>query len=257
MLRGMVKRSREPLAMRPGRPIVAAMFIVVLSFAGALVYLQLHLQPLTQGALTVVDHAAPSIEHLSEAQTELTRLGMFVSEYVTQDAEIRTVSRGEIVAARGQLRAKLEAFRRLSDFPAESELLVQIDGDLTRLDRATARALDQTDAQHDSDARQALHGGFKPELLQTSTDLASLKALNARYASTAADAVLRTRREAILVAVGFGGLGFWWRCWRPSSSCGCWVFGRASSTSTPRCWGRAPPSWRPSPGVWPTTCVTR
>ena len=78
MLRGMVKRSREPLAMRPGRPIVAAMFMVVLSFAGALVYLQLHLRPLTQGALTVVDHAAPSIEHLSEAQTELTRLGMFV-----------------------------------------------------------------------------------------------------------------------------------------------------------------------------------
>ena len=39
--------------MRPGRPIVAAMFVVVLSFAGALVYLQLHLRPLTQGALTV------------------------------------------------------------------------------------------------------------------------------------------------------------------------------------------------------------
>ncbi len=207
MLRGMVRRSREPLAMRPGRPIVAAMFMVVLSFAGALVYLQLHLQPLTRGALTVVDHAAPSIEHLSEAQTELTRLGMFVGAYVTQDPEVRTVSRGDIVAARAQLMAKVEAFRRLSDFPAENELLTQIDGDLGRLDRSTARALDQADAQHQSAARQALHGGFQPELLQTSADFASLKALNARYASTAADAVLRARREAILVAVGFGGLG--------------------------------------------------
>ncbi|MES1206996.1 MAG: HAMP domain-containing sensor histidine kinase [Pseudomonadota bacterium] len=193
--------------MRPGRPIVAAMFVVVLSFAGALVYLQLHLRPLTQGALTVVDHAAPSIEHLSEAQTELTRLGLGVSEYVTQDRDSRTVSRGDVVAARRQLSAKLEAFRRLSDFPAEDELLAQIDGDLGRLDRATARALDEADARHASVARQALHGGFQPELLQTSTDFASLKALNARYASTAADAVLRTRREAILVAVGFGGLG--------------------------------------------------
>jgi signal transduction histidine kinase len=193
--------------MRPGRPIVAAMLVVVLSFAGALVYLQLHLRPLTQGALTVVDHAAPSIEYLSEAQTELTRLGMFVSAYVTQDPEVRTVSRGDVLAVRGNLSAKLGAFRGLSDFPAENELLSQIDGDLGRLDGATARALDQTDAQHDSSARQALHGGFQPVLLQTSTDFASLKALNARYASTAADAVLRTRRQAILVAVGFGGLG--------------------------------------------------
>ncbi len=193
--------------MRPGGPIVAAMFMVVLSFAGALVYLQVHLRPLTQGALTVVEHAAPSIEHLSEAQTELTRLGMFVSEYVTEDQEVRSVSRGEIAAARRELSAKLEAFRRLSDFPAENQLLVQIDGDLGRLDRATVRALEQTDARHEADAMQALHGGFQPELLRASADFASLKALNARYASTAADAVLRTRREAMLVAVGFGGLG--------------------------------------------------
>jgi signal transduction histidine kinase len=207
MLTAMVRRNREPLAMRPGRPIVAAMFVVVASFAGALIYLQLHLEPLTQGALTVVDHAAPSIEHLSQAQTEVTRLGMFVSEYVTQDLGSRTISRGQIVAGRRQLSAKLEAFRRLSDFPAENELLASIDGDLARLDHATDRALDQTDAADATAARQTLHGGFQAELLQTSADLTSLKALNARYASTAAHAVLRIRREAILVAVGFGGLG--------------------------------------------------
>ena len=193
--------------MRPGRPVVAGMFVVVLSFAGALVYLQLHLQPMTEGALAVIDHAAPGIEHLSEAQTELTRLGMYVSEYVSREADARTTSRADILAARQSLTAKLDGFRGLSEFPGERDLLAQIEGDLARMDPQTARALDQTDSDHVAAARQALHGGFQPELLQTSADLARLKALTTRHASAAAAAILRTRREAIVVAVGFGSLG--------------------------------------------------
>jgi len=198
---------RERLSMRPARPVVLAMIIVVLSFAAALVYLQLQLQPVTHRALTVIDHAAPSIEHLSAAQTELTALGMYVSDYVSRVGDGRTATRGDIVATRGELSADLSAFRAVSDFEAEHDLLRRIDADLRQLDELTGRAIGQTDDGHLEAAKQTLHGGFQPQLLETSGHISNVKALNAQYASRAAADILRTRREATLVAGAFGAVG--------------------------------------------------
>jgi signal transduction histidine kinase len=197
----------ERLSMRPGAPVALAMLIVVVSFAAALVYLQLHLQPVTHRALAVIDHAAPSIEHLSAAQTELTALGMYVSDYVSRVGETRAVSRGNVSETRHELAADLGAFRALSDFQAEADLLRSIDGDLRELDRLTARAMDETDAGQLAEAKQTLHGGFQPQLLQTSAHISDMKALNAQYARSAAVDILRTRREAMLVSGAFGAVG--------------------------------------------------
>jgi len=202
-----LKHRHDPLAMRPGPPVVVAMLIVVLSFVGSLVYLQLHLKPVTQRALTVVEHTAPSIEHLSSAQIELTTLGMLISDYVSRVGEGRMSTRADIAAARGQVDAQIDAFRGLPDVPGERELLVHVDEDLAHLDRSTKDALNEADENHLADARQLLHGNVQPQMLQTSMDLSSLKALNARVASASAEDILRTRREAIVVSLLFGGVG--------------------------------------------------
>jgi signal transduction histidine kinase len=202
-----LKRRRDPLAMRPGPPVVVAMLIVVLSFVGALVYLQLHLKPVTQRALTVVEHTAPSIEHLSGAQIELTTLGMLISDYVSRVGEGRMSTRADISAARGQVDTEIDSFRALPDVPGERDLLVHVDDDLARLDRATKQALNEADENHLADARQTLHGNVQPQLLQTSMDISSLKSLNARVASMSAEDILRTRRDAIVVSLLFGGIG--------------------------------------------------
>jgi signal transduction histidine kinase len=199
--------KRDPLTMRPGRPVVLAMFIVVLSFVGSLVYLQLHLKPVTQRALTVVEHTAPSIEHLSNAQTELTTLGMLVSDYISRVSDGRTSTRADITAARTQTDAEVDSFRALPDVPGERDLLARVDDDLARLDHFIKRALAAADDDRMSDALQALHGHVQPEVLQTSMHLAALKALNAQVASASAEDILRTRREAIFVSLLFGGVG--------------------------------------------------
>ena len=199
--------TRERLSMRFGRPVVLAMMIVVISFAAALVYLQLHLQPVTHRALSVIDHAAPSIEHLSAAQTELTALAMYVSDYVSRPGDGRAASRGDVTSTRHELAAELGAFRTLSDFDAEADLMRSIDADLRDLDQLTNRAMEQTDTGQLEAAKQTLHGGFQPQLLETSAHISDLKALNAQYASRAATDILRTRREATLVAGTFGAVG--------------------------------------------------
>ena len=203
----MLKPKRDPLAMRPQRPVVLAMVIVVLSFVGSLVYLQLHLKPVTQRALTVVEHTAPSIEHLSSAQTELTTLGMLISDYVSRVGDGRMSTRSDIAATREQVAAEIDAFRALPEVPGERPLLAALDQDLSRLDVVTKRALSEADQNLPERARQTLHGNVQPEVLQTSMHLSSLKALNARVASASAEDILRTRREAILVSLVFGGVG--------------------------------------------------
>lgn len=203
----MLKRNRDPLSMRPGPPVIAAVVIVVLSFVGSLVYLQVHLRPVTQRALTVVEHTAPSIEHLSSAQTELTTLGMLVSDYVSRAGAGRMATRTDIAATREQLIAEIDAVRALPEVPGERALLAELDQDLIRLDRASDRALSEADDDNHAEARQTLHGSVQPELLQTGMQLAALKGLNARVASASAEDILRTRREAILVSLVFGGVG--------------------------------------------------
>jgi signal transduction histidine kinase len=203
----MARRERGPLVMRPARPVVLAMLIVVLSFAAALVYLQFRLEPVAQRASSVIDHAAPSIQHLSVAQTKLAALGMHVSDYVSRMSESPEALRDEIAGARRQLRVELQAFRDLPEFPGESPLLEQVDGDVAALDRLTAAALEQTDAGDAVAAKRTLHRELQPRVLATSADLSQLRVLNARYASAAAVDILRTRHEAMWIAAGFGAVG--------------------------------------------------
>ncbi len=205
--RPVLKRKRDPLAMRPSRPVVGAMLIVVLSFVGSLVYLQVHLKPVTQRALTMVEHTAPSIEHLSRAQIGLTTLGMLVSDYVSRVGAGRASTRSDIATARVELGADIDSFRLLADVPGERELLAQVDDDLARLDRSTTQVLKEADDNEQAEARQTLHADVQPQLLQASMNISSLKALNARVASASGEDILRTRREAIVVSLLFGGVG--------------------------------------------------
>ena len=87
--------------------LLIAMMLVVSSFAGSLAYSQFRLQPVNRQALDVIDDAMPSIERLSTARTELTRLGMSVAEYVVKVGTRGTVTREDVDAARRDPEARV------------------------------------------------------------------------------------------------------------------------------------------------------
>ncbi len=139
-----------------GRYGALAMFLVVVSFSTALMMSQWRVQPIEELALDIIQDAAPSIEHLSAAHAELTRLGTSVNEYVTR-AENRVMTLGnDIKATRRRLETALNGYRALPSSRAESRQLNEIDHNLTLLDQATNIALEAADATTLARARSVL-----------------------------------------------------------------------------------------------------
>ena len=72
----------ENVVVALGRPLLAAMFAVVLSFGLALWVSQRHLATIEDEVFAVAANAKPSILHLSEARAELERVAIYADEYV-------------------------------------------------------------------------------------------------------------------------------------------------------------------------------
>src|SRR5262249_2653296 len=152
------------------------------SFAASFAYSHFRLRPINQYALEIIDDAVPSIEHLGEVRTELTRLSGYVTEYVTRVDEGKDVTRGDIRSARRRLGTELEAYRAPPAFGGEIEQLHGIDEDLARLDQAIKLALDQADAHDPAAATRTLDQVVDVRMLETDAAVARLKTLNATRA---------------------------------------------------------------------------
>jgi len=188
---------------RPARAVAIAILMVAVSFAISLAYSHFRLQPVSQQALAVVKLTAGA-EHLSAVRTELTRLGMYVSDYVARTGDGRMTSRAEISDSHRQLTVALGAYRALPDLPGETELLTELDSDLALLDESTRSALDESEAGHLTAAKRVLHEAFHPRLHKASEDVGKLKTLNAKYANAAAESTLHAKGDAMSIATALG-----------------------------------------------------
>ena len=137
--------SAIPTRLSTARPLLVAMVTVVGSFLGSLWYSHCCLAAIDAQLLAIAENAAPSIEHLTSARTELRRLGMYANEYVT-DVRLNTkpVSRAQIESARTQLRAELDAQIMLPAYLGEQKLEKDIIRNLEPLDTALRKALEDT-----------------------------------------------------------------------------------------------------------------
>jgi signal transduction histidine kinase len=209
-----VSSSVPPLRLamiRPTRPVAIAVLMVVVSFAVSLVYSQFRLQPVTQQALAILDDAVPSIEHLSTVRTELTRIGMYVTEYVaglgngdTVTRKPHTVTREDIRAARRELEVELDAYRTLPHFPEEAEQLGVFEEDLAAFDEFANKALDEADAGSLDAAKLTLLESLHPRRFKADEAIVRLKSLNADHTRTSAKRILDARRDATLFATVLG-----------------------------------------------------
>jgi signal transduction histidine kinase len=189
--------------MRLGWPVAIAMLLVMVSFALSLAYSHLRLRPVGEHVLDVIDNAAPSIDRLSAAHTELGRFGIGVTEYVLRPAHARSVTRQDVVAARQAFAAHFDAYKQLPMFPGEAEAAAALERDLGLLDEATNRALDGADRRSPA-AELELHESFYPRLFKLQVALAGLKAINTRNARISAESTLRATQEATFLATVLG-----------------------------------------------------
>lgn len=195
---------RSSRTMRPEAPLLLAMLLVVASFALSLAYSHFRLQPVTQQAVAVLDDAAPSIEHLSAVRTELTRIGMYVTAYVSRLGGASTPTREDIRAAHHRLDVELDTYRALPSFPEEVERLAEIYTDLALFDEATQKALDEADAGSFDAVKLTMNGTFHARLHEVDEAVALLKTLSVGHARTSAELVLHARRDATLFATILG-----------------------------------------------------
>jgi len=188
---------------RLGWPVAIAMLLVMVSFALSLAYSHLRLRPVGEHVLDVIDNAAPSIDRLSGAHTELGRFGLAVTEYVLRPANARGVTRQDVAAARQAFAVQFDAYKQLPMFPGEAEAVAALERDLDLTDQAMNRVLDGAD-RRSSAAEVELHESFYPLLFKLRVGLAGLMAINTRNARISAESTLRATQEATFLATILG-----------------------------------------------------
>jgi len=188
---------------RLGWPVAIAMLLIMVSFALSLAYSHLRLRPVGEHVLDVIDNAAPSIDRLSAAHTELGRFGLGVTEYVLRPAHSRSTTRQDVVAARRAFAAQFDAYKQLPLFPGEAEAVAALERDLGLADESMNRALDGADRRSPA-AEVELHESFYPLLFKLRVGLAELMAINTRNARISAESTLRATREATFLATVLG-----------------------------------------------------
>jgi signal transduction histidine kinase len=135
-------------------PIVVATLLIVISFLASLVISQFRLRNIDQRAFTIFEDALPSMEHLANLRTELHRLGMYVSEYVSHDSPGAVPSHSDISEVRAAIDAELLAYRTKPLFSQERTALERIQRELASLDDAVAQTLQLTDSGPELPAQQ-------------------------------------------------------------------------------------------------------
>lgn len=127
-----------PAAPPSVRRIVATFAAVALSFIGTTLYSQSVQRAIDRSAIQIATNAAPSIEHLEGARSQLRDLEEQVRAYrAAPDPALLA----RIAAERVELRREIEAYRVLPVFEGEPEIWRQTITCIERFDRMLDRAL--------------------------------------------------------------------------------------------------------------------
>jgi len=178
------------------------MALVVLSFTASLSYSHFLLQPIDEHALSIVENAVPSLQHLANMRVELTRLGEEVRALVAAGGSSSSPSPSTIDTSWMRIESEFRLYRNLSPSSDEFQWIPVVDQRLSELERAIHRVVDASGGEI---TRGMLPELFEPALAQADAATGMLQRLNETEARVSATRILALRHKAMLMAALLGG----------------------------------------------------
>jgi signal transduction histidine kinase len=217
-IRGLLSPAPQPEAVPdPGanpvlhsqHSILLGMLTAALSFTAALACVVIVIQPIDDRALALIENEVPSIQHLSAARFELSRLGHTVGKYraAGTDPQAALSFREGIVAARQLFEQELSAYRALPDFPGKAAGLEQIDTPLARLRRTLDGVLVNAEFAATQAAAQTIQESFDADVARVAAAIARVQRLNEFQARSTAHHIIHIRSAATWTAALLGAAG--------------------------------------------------
>lgn len=202
-----VPPERQAVVTRTSGPVAIAMLLIVTSFSASLVVSQFRLRNIEARALTIFQDALPRMEHLSTLRTELRRMGMYVSEYVSA-ASPRAPSREEIQEVRRRLDVELDAYRGRPTSPEEDAALSEIARGLRQLDASTAGLLQAADPGGRVVSTHWLLETFHVDLERVDEAILGLRQVQVEVVRADSERILDAREASLTLAMALGGASF-------------------------------------------------
>lgn len=193
---------------RTSGPVAIAMLLIVTSFSASLVVSQFRLRNIEERALTIFQDALPRMEHLSTLRTELRRLGMYVSEYVSVGGAHATPSPRDIAEVRQRLDDELEAYRARPTSPEEAAAIAEIVAALRDLDRSTGQTLQAADSGGQVVSPRWLLEAFHRELERVDEAILQLRRVQVEVVRADSERILSAREASLTLAMALGGASF-------------------------------------------------
>jgi signal transduction histidine kinase len=178
---------------------------VALSFLGGTAYSHYVQISIQHAAGLIAGNAAPSIEHLSNARTELRHLQALLNQSAhssTNGPEMRTAA----TRARERFRAASQAYLALPAFPGERELWPNADRDLKVVDATIERSLASLEQGDFSGATDILSRQMPAAIDRIATGMARAVEFNAAEISRLAAEIGAVQRRTKISAYVVDGL---------------------------------------------------
>ncbi|HEX2570785.1 MAG TPA: ATP-binding protein [Polyangia bacterium] len=190
------------------RPLLAAMVAVVACFLGGIGYSTWRLASIRRETAAIHANAAPALDALTRARTELVRLGLYVNEYFGALATGAQPTRPvEIKDARTRLGQLLQTYQAYPAFPGERQLMAQVTRRLGALDGALDRTLRLAEQGDRAAARTLLYGEFTDAVRDFDQDLLRIVQLNLAEVEWSSREIDRIHARSQWLALGLGGFG--------------------------------------------------
>ena len=192
------------------RPLLVAMVAVVVCFLGGIGYSTWRLASIRKETASIHANAAPALDALIRARTELVRMGLYVNEYfgaLATNGPERPTRPMEIQDSRDRLGQLLQAYRGYPPFPGEQALVERMFRRLSALDTLRARTLQLAEQGDRAAARALFYGDFTHAIRDLDQDLLRLVQLNLAEVQQSSREIDRIHAHSQWLALGLGGFG--------------------------------------------------
>lgn len=200
--------SRPSAASRIGGPVGVATFLIVVSFLASLVISQFRLRHIEKRALTIFEDALPSMEHLSNLRTDLRRMGMYVSEYVSHDSPGTYPSRDDIAQVRHAIEAQLNEYQSKQLTGEELAVIQLIHTKLSALDESVMETLQLTDSGPEPPSQQWLVQNVHARVEDVDKTILNLRQVQVDLVKHDTERILAARDASLRVAMVLGSGSF-------------------------------------------------
>jgi signal transduction histidine kinase len=196
----MATQSHEP-RLSARAPIGLAMATVILSFLATLWISHSPTRSIDSEVGTIARNAAPAMEHLSNARTELRRLHLLVGQHIREPG-----SESEIHALMNAIDREIAGFELLRPSTEKQQFERAIDEELPAVEGALDRALAAARGDEPSRADQVLHDHLQPALDVLDDRLADAQLAITQIVQNRAYEIAKAGQHSQNLALLFGGL---------------------------------------------------